>query len=630
MTGTSTSQANRTTTKKSPCGCTDSVTPASNDCGCGCQETGTPCCTNVCFERPNYFCGHLLTDDDLTTGLRYAREKNKLYHRTLHGSGIVCGLGLRRDLDCPSQILVGEGFAIDFCGNDLVVCEQQSFNVISALRKKGYLVSATADPCKEAEEQDCSMKQCFWIAARYVEKQTDFESPLESACSPGPLSCEPTRIQEAVEFDVLDQLPSSPSAIDQLIARVDCCFRLLTEGNFANTVKANTPALRRLFEMEAKDATELSRDTYFNIFCQLKAYFLQHIRKYPDPYDAQLENDVQALAAPTSAAGDETKAGQVTPDVAICRLFGRVWSYLADCLYSAMVFPCPAPKCGGAVVLGTVEIENGKLARICNCGRSYVWSAANFWQVLVAYLVQTATCESANTVLANQDGTATAPAAIPTSGHCCPEIDLSCNKFFSLYLTDQKAPQAAVHDTLGLLPSFAAATKKAFNFMDPNVVDPKVFLNMSPTDAQALSSKLGLTLQLSQDTQANTFATPFAALMAQMLVRPGDTVTATVTNDKVVPLLLSDATLDAKATAIGARVDDTQKAVQAATTQIEQLSATAAKATDLASANAQIQQLTTDLKARDATLATLNEQFTALTSRVAVLEKLPAAGAQGD
>jgi hypothetical protein len=42
MTGTNTSQDNRTTTKKSPCGCTDNVTPASNDCGCGCQETGTP------------------------------------------------------------------------------------------------------------------------------------------------------------------------------------------------------------------------------------------------------------------------------------------------------------------------------------------------------------------------------------------------------------------------------------------------------------------------------------------------------------------------------------------------------------------------------------------------------------
>jgi hypothetical protein len=404
----------------------------------------------------------------------------------------------------------------------------------------------------------------------------------------------------------------------------------LTEGNFANTVKANTPALRRLFEMEAKDTTELPHDTYFNIFCQLKAYFLQHVRKYPDPYDAQLENDVQALAAPTSATYDETKAGRVTPDVAICRLFERVWNYLADCLYSAMIFPCPAPKCNGEVVLGTVEIENGKVARICNCGRSYVWSAANFWQVLVSYLVQTATCESAKTVIASQDGTATVPAAIPTSGHCCPEIDLSCNKFFSLYLTDQKAPQAAVRDTLGLLPSFASAAKKAFNFMDPNVVDPKVFATLSPADAQALSSKLGLTLQLSQDTQAQTFATPFAAVMAQMLVRPGDTVTATVADEKVVPVLLSNATLAANSTTVGARVADTQKAVQAATAQIEQLSATAAKAADLEAANAQIQQLSTDLKAREATLATLHEQFTALTSRVAVLEKPPAPGAQGD
>jgi hypothetical protein len=616
MTGTSTSQANQTATKKSPCGCGGSGTATSSGCGCGCHETGTSCCANVCFERPNYFCGHLLTDDDLTTGLRYAREKNKLYHRTLDGSGIVCGLGMRRDLDCPNQVLIGEGFAIDSCGNDLVVCEQQSFNVISALRKKGYLVTETADPCKDSEDEDCNMKQCFWIAARYVEKPSDFEAPLESACSPGPSSCEPTRIQEAVEFDVLDQLPERHGAIEQLVARFDCCFRLLTEGNFANTVKANTPALQRLFEMQAKDAAgELRDDTYFNIFCQLKAYFLQHIRRCPDPYDAQLESAVQALAAPAKVAGTQDATNQVTPETAICGLFGRVWSYLSNCLYSAMVFPCPAPKCGGEVVLGTVEIENGKLARICHCGRSYVWSAANFWQVLVAYLVETKTCESSERALTNQAGTvAPAPAATGSaSGHCCPEIDLSCNKFFSLYLLDQKAPQAAVLDTLGLLTGLTSAAKTAFNFMDPNVVDPKVFENLSQADAQALASKVGLTLQVSQDTQAKTSATPFAAVMAQMLVRPGDTVTASVTNDKIAPIAFSNATMAASTNAIGA--------------QVAQLSATAAKATDLQAANAQIQQLTTALQARDATLATLNKQLTALTSRVTVLEKPPASKA---
>lgn len=629
MTATSTSQANQTTTKKSPCGCGGSGATASGGCGCGCgcQETGTSCCANVCFERPNYFCGHLLTDDDLTTGLRYTREKNKLYHRTLHGSGIVCGLGMRRDLDCPNQVLIGEGFAIDSCGNDLVICEQQSFNVITALRKKGYLVTETADPCKDNQDEDCNMKQCFWIAARYAEKPSNFEAPLESACSPGPASCEPTRIQEAVEFDVLDRLPEHHNAIEQLIARFDCCFRLLTEGNFANTVKANTAALQRLFEMQAKDAASEIRDnTYFNIFCQLKAYFLQHIRRCPDPYDAQLESAVQALAAPTKVAATQDATNQVTPETAICGLFGRVWSYLANCLYSAMVFPCPAPKCGGEVVLGTVEIENGKLARLCHCGRSYVWSAANFWQVLVAYLVETKTCESSARALTNQAGTVVSNSTATSggSGHCCPEIDLSCNKFFSLYLLDQRAPQAAVLDTLGLLTGLTSAAKTAFNFMDANVVDPKVFQSLNQTDAQALASKVGLTLQISQDAQATTAASPFQALMAQMLVRPGDTVTAAVTNDKVVPVTVSSATLAASSSAIGAQVADAQKAVQAATTQIQQLSAAAAKATDLQAANAQIQQLTTALQARDATLATLNNQLTALTSRVTVLEKPPA------
>src|SRR4051794_36943753 len=57
------------------------------------QPSTTPsCCELIDFKRPNYVCGHLLTDADLTLDQRYFREKNKLYNRAFHGHGIVCGL----------------------------------------------------------------------------------------------------------------------------------------------------------------------------------------------------------------------------------------------------------------------------------------------------------------------------------------------------------------------------------------------------------------------------------------------------------------------------------------------------------------------------------------------------------
>src|SRR6266446_7788760 len=95
-------------------------------CGCGathgdCTCHTSTCCGLHCFERPNYFCGHLLTDADLTLEQKYVVEKNKLYHRAIDGHGVVCGLRLTCDETCDGYIHVAEGYAIDACGNDLVV-----------------------------------------------------------------------------------------------------------------------------------------------------------------------------------------------------------------------------------------------------------------------------------------------------------------------------------------------------------------------------------------------------------------------------------------------------------------------------------------------------------------------------
>src|ERR1043165_2563322 len=111
--------------------------PKSEGCHCAKPKPDGTCCNLVCFERPNYFCGHLLTDADLTLQQKYVVEKNKLYHRTMDGYGIVCGLKLACDCECKGNILIHDGFAIDDCGNDLILCETARFDVIGALKEKG-------------------------------------------------------------------------------------------------------------------------------------------------------------------------------------------------------------------------------------------------------------------------------------------------------------------------------------------------------------------------------------------------------------------------------------------------------------------------------------------------------------
>src|SRR5262245_33468940 len=74
-------------------------------CACHEQHPTSTCCDIQCFERPRYFCGHLLTDEDMSLEQRYVVEKHKLYHRTLHGHGVVCGLRLTCHGACPGEIM---------------------------------------------------------------------------------------------------------------------------------------------------------------------------------------------------------------------------------------------------------------------------------------------------------------------------------------------------------------------------------------------------------------------------------------------------------------------------------------------------------------------------------------------
>ncbi len=90
---------------------------------------------------------------------------------------------------------------------------------------------------------------------------------------------------------------------------------------------------QRLFEAEALDAESAlftPYDTYYNIFCQLKAYFLQHVRKYPDPYDPLLEHALAAIPAPASKQTDQRLNEQRNPGESFCRLFNYVWRYVCD------------------------------------------------------------------------------------------------------------------------------------------------------------------------------------------------------------------------------------------------------------------------------------------------------------
>src|SRR5262245_31843991 len=86
-----------------------------------------PACGGLeCLCRPRFFAGQLLTDEDLTRLERYIVEKNKLHNRYLHGWGVVCGLEVVCDPCTTTNVIVQTGYALSPCGEDIVVCKDQS------------------------------------------------------------------------------------------------------------------------------------------------------------------------------------------------------------------------------------------------------------------------------------------------------------------------------------------------------------------------------------------------------------------------------------------------------------------------------------------------------------------------
>jgi hypothetical protein len=124
-------------------------------CGCACGgQCGcdSRCCELECLVRPNFFCGQMLTDADLAAMVEWTRSRLALA-RYRDGWGIACGL----ELSCSAPggaasccgdnatesgpaVYLNAGYALDCCGNDLVVCEPIKVNL-------GPVCRPADDPC---------------------------------------------------------------------------------------------------------------------------------------------------------------------------------------------------------------------------------------------------------------------------------------------------------------------------------------------------------------------------------------------------------------------------------------------------------------------------------------------------
>jgi hypothetical protein len=152
----------------SPGGCRGCGGGCCGGCGCGCNA----CRGLSTLERPRYFSGQLLTEDEMRSEQDYLMAKNRLHNRYLHGWGIVCGLQLTCD-DCSGFVAVHSGYALDPCGNDVVVPCLQHYDILKAIRecKESARRQSNCDPYGQTQTT-CEDETEHWcVSVRYDETQ---------------------------------------------------------------------------------------------------------------------------------------------------------------------------------------------------------------------------------------------------------------------------------------------------------------------------------------------------------------------------------------------------------------------------------------------------------------------------
>jgi hypothetical protein len=150
-----------------------------------------PACAGLeCLERPRFFAGQLLTEAELNGEQAYVVAKNRLHNRYLHGPGVVCGLQVGCD-PCDGWVTVAPGYAIDPCGNDIVVCEGQRLNVGDLIARCKDTGPAPCDPVRPQDRGDCRGVEEHWcVTIRYEEREARASTVLRRAATPG-CSCSP-------------------------------------------------------------------------------------------------------------------------------------------------------------------------------------------------------------------------------------------------------------------------------------------------------------------------------------------------------------------------------------------------------------------------------------------------------
>jgi hypothetical protein len=536
-----------------------------------------PVCVGLeCLERPRYFAGQLLTEAELNSEQAYVLAKNRLHNRYLHGWGVVCGLEVVCH-DCEGLVTVKQGYALDPCGNDLIVCADHDFDVIKAIRdcrdarrRKRRGDCDPYEPVREIHRKDIEETWCITLEYKETEGRPITalrrDPPKACGCCAGCSSkcrcgchsqaagktngatcsagrgttttvtpCEPTRILEGYQLSVVQTCEPCAETVTSDGRRLKLpSFEMPKDTLFARVVECLTTVLQMLSQRLSADEEKLlitvalGGQPHTNVHalhdacCRLRQAVIDLFAGSSHLVRCQLLHTLDQITCPQPTGNLVDYINALRP--VVLNLGALIVQFVLDCGCQALLPPCGSDPAEDRIILACVTVRGDKIVRICNfaCRRyAGAFPSVSYWLSavpiipVIAYVLRVVCCLP-DLVRVNSPLVNDIVALLDT-------VDPAGNLRRTIIAEDFALPKRYAQQITALRSKFSLATLSSA--IGGEAVNLSTLSGRPPTDVDQTFRAAGVKA-VYQDVQSDAEATSVKGLLMTPFAVRGDTVIA--------------------------------------------------------------------------------------------------------